>query len=365
MKIGLFGGSFDPIHKGHVSVAKTALVELGLDEIQLIPTKNNPCKQGTQSTVNQRLAMINLAIKDEKDISINCIEINMEHNEKNYTIDTLRKLKQEHPDYEYYYIMGMDQAMMFDKWKDAKEISEVVQLVAFLRSGYPMQHENLEKYHFQLLHNKPIHASSSEIRDGHLEMLDVSVLKYISNEGLYLDTMIKPRMKEKRWRHTLSVASLAKEIALSNGLDGKKAYIAGMLHDVAKEMDETQARQLMTTYYPQFLNKPMAIWHQWLSAYVAKNDFLIKDKVILKAIEDHTTASLDISSIGKCVYVADKLDPLRGYDSSSQIQRCKDNIHLGFKEELIHFYDYSLSQGRDIDDIFYEIYNRYVVKGEI
>lgn len=364
MKIGLFGGSFDPIHKGHVKIAQLALKQLQLDEVQLIPTRHNPWKKHTGASVEDRINMMNLVLIEEKHISINRIEIDMYNNDKNFTIDTLVQLTQKNPDVEYYYIMGMDQALSFHKWKNAEKISHMVQLVAFQRSGYDLINENIEKYHFILLDNQPIHASSSEVREGQLHMLDQSVLRYITSHGLYLETMVKPYMKEKRWLHTCSVAKLASEIAQSNGLDAKKAYIAGMLHDIAKEMEETKARQLMLKVFPQYLEKPIAIWHQWLSAYVAHHEFLVNDEVVLQAIADHTTASISISQIGKCVYVADKLDPLRDYDSSLQIELCKRDIDEGFRQELIHFYEYSKKQNRDIDECFYEIYNHFIGKGE-
>ena len=109
---------------------------------------------------------------------------------------------------------------------------------------------------------------------------------------------------------------------------------------------------------------PYRIWHQWLSRYVSEHEFLIEDPIILKAIEDHTTASVDISLIGKCLYVADKLDPLRGYDSSKQIELCKKDINAGFRDSLIDFYEFSKKKNREIDDCFYEIYDYFVVKGE-
>lgn len=364
MKVGLFGGSFDPIHKGHVEIAKLALKQLGLDEIQFIPTRNNPWKDSTGASVDDRIHMMNLVLTEEKNISINTIEIDMYNKDKNFTIDTLTELIKKNPDIEYYYIMGMDQAMLFHKWKNAKEISDIVQLVAFQRSGYEIHGQNIEKYNFILLDNTPIHASSSEAREGCIEMLNQSVIHYIFTKGLYLETMIKPYMKEKRWKHTCSVAQLASEIASENNLNEKQAYIAGMLHDVAKEMEESKAKDIMLKEFPQYINKPMAIWHQWISAYMAKRLFYIDDEVILKAIADHTTASLSISQIGKCLYVADKLDPLRGYDSSKQIELCKKDINEGFRQELIHFYEFSKEKNRDIDECFYEIYNHFVVKGE-
>lgn len=364
-KIALFGGSFDPIHVGHIAIAKAALEQLDLDEVQLIPTRNNPWKEGNWTTIENRLQMMNLALKDTQNITINTIEIDMHCDEKNYTFDTLSLLKEHNPDVEYYYIMGMDQAILFHKWKEAKQISKMVQLVTFQRGGYDYQKDNIKKYHFIVLDNEPITASSSEIREGHIEMLDPLVLRYITNHGLYLEGLISNRMKEKRWKHTCSVAKLAKDIAFANGLNEQQAYIAGMFHDVAKEMDYDKSLKLMKKFYPEFVNKPVAIWHQWLSSYVTKNEFLIDDQVILDAIEHHTTASVHISPIGKCVYVADKLDPLRGYDSSKQIAVCKNNIHEGFRDSLTDFYEFSKSKNREIDECFFEIYDHFVVKGEI
>lgn len=364
-KIGLFGGSFDPIHKGHIDIASEALKQLDLDEIQLIPTQNNPWKDDTMTSIENRLEMMNIALKNTQKIVVNTIEIDMKSHEKNYTINTLKLLVKQNPDVQYYYIMGMDQANLFHKWKDAKKISELVQLVAFQRGGYEQKEKNIQKYHFILLKNKPICASSSEIRNGHIEMLDPQVLKYITQNGLYLEGIVSIKMKEKRWKHTCSVAKLASEIAKANGLNEKQAYIAGMFHDVAKEMDYDQALTLMQNHFPQYVNKPVAIWHQWLSSYITEHEYLVDDPIILKAIEDHTTASIDISPIGKCVYVADKLDPLRGYDSSTQIAISKKDIHEGFKNALVDFYQFSKKKGREIDECFYEIYDHFVVKGEL
>ena len=260
--------------------------------------------------------------------------------------------------------MGMDQANAFDQWKKAKKISQLVQLIAFQRGGYKPHYSILDTYHFQLLNNQPVYASSSDVRNGHIEMLDQDVLRYISSQGLYLDTMVRSRMKEKRWKHTCSVAKLAKKIAKANQLNQKQAYIAGIMHDVAKEMDQKEAQKIMESYFPEYLSKPYPIWHQWLSRYVSEHEFLIDDSVVLKAIEDHTTASVGISPIGKCLYVADKLDPLRGYDSSQQIETCQKDIHQGFRNSLIDFYEFSKRKNREIDDCFYEIYDYYVVKGE-
>ncbi len=363
-KIGLFGGSFDPIHKAHIEIAMQALNQLKLDEVQLIPTKNNPWKNEDCSSKEDRMNMISIALRNQERINVNTIELDNPTQEKNYTIDTIRRLLEKNKDIQYYYIMGMDQASLFHKWKDAYEISQKVQLVAFQRGGYQPNEENLKKYHFITLDNEPIYSSSSEVRNGHIEMLDEEVLRYITHQGLYLETLVSLKMKEKRWKHTCSVANLARDIAKANHLDQKQAYIAGMFHDIAKEMSYEESRMIMENHYPMHIDKPVAIWHQWISRYVSEKEYLIDDPVVLQAIENHTTAALDISKIGKCVYVADKLDPLRGYDSSKQIEICKTDIDAGFRDALIDFVEFSKSKNRKIDESFYEIYEHFVVKGE-
>ncbi|MEG0366300.1 MAG: nicotinate-nucleotide adenylyltransferase, partial [Coprobacillus sp.] len=134
--------------------------------------------------------------------------------------------------------------------------------------------------------------------------------------------------------------------------------------DIAKEMPLNKTIEIMNKFFPKYVDKPHAILHQWVSRYITEKVYLIDDKEILDAIEHHTTASIHMSSIGKCVYVADKLDPLRDYDSSQQIEICKNDINEGFRNSLIDFYEFSKEKNRDIDKCFFEIYNYFVEKGE-
>lgn len=362
-RIGIIGGSFDPVHLGHTRIIKEAIAQLSLDKMLVIPTKNNPWKDKSIATDQQRIKMIEIATKDIPEAVVDTIEIDFNNDEKNYTINTIKLLKEKYQDDQLFYIVGMDQASMFDKWKKAKKISKLVQLVAFQRTGYKIN-ENIEKYHFQLIDVPSSDESSTAFKEGNINIVDKNVLKYICNEGIYLENLVKPYMSKKRFNHTCSVAKLAQEFAGNNGLDEKKAYIAGMLHDVAKEMDKDEAQRLMKTHYVEFINKPEAVYHQWLSAYVARNTFLIDDKEILQAITNHTTASVNMSKLDMCVYCADKLDPLRGYDSSQEIKLCNENIETGFCNELKNFYKFSKKKNRPIDECFFEVYKVFC-KGDL
>lgn len=359
IKVGILGGSFDPIHLGHITIIQEAMKQLELDYFLVIPTKHNPWKDSNAASSKHRVAMLEIALSSLSDVGINTIEMDSPSDDKSYTINTLETLKTNHPNYSFYYIMGMDQASQFHKWKGAKEISEMVQLVAFDRLGYQVN-ENIDTYNFIKLEIVPSDISSSAIRAGEIKYLDPKVLQYITNHGLYLETMLASKMSEKRFIHTKSMAHLAREIAVANGLDDKKAYIAGMFHDITKEMSEVQARPLMEQYFASYVNKPMVIWHQWLSAYIAERDYYITDPEILQAIRHHTTASIHMSKLDMCIYVADKYDLSRNYDASKEIELCKENVVAGFKQCLKDFYEFSKEKNREIDSCFFEVYNTFV-----
>lgn len=362
-RIGIIGGAFDPIHLGHTKIINEAIQQLSLDKMLIIPTKNNPWKERAIASNQQRIKMIEIATANIEKAVVDTIELDLETEEKNYTVDTIKRLKEKYSDDQLFYIMGMDQASQFDKWRKPKKISKMVQLVAFQRPGYK-KNDNLKKYHFECIDIEATSESSTAFKEGHIQVVDKNVLKYITNEGIYLGNLIRPYMSKKRYDHTCSVARLAVEFAKNNKLNQKKAYIAAMMHDIAKEMNKEKALLLMKEHFASYVNKPEAIYHQWLSAYVAKNTFLIDDEEILQAIINHTTASVNMSKLDMCVYCADKLDPLRGYDSSESIQICNEDIEKGFCNELNHFYQFSREKNRQIDECFFEIYKVFC-KGDL
>lgn len=360
MKIGLLGGSFDPIHDGHLLIARTAKKVLNLDEVWFIPVLNNPFKDRQMASGEDRVKMIELACRKEATFKVCDIELKGDPAHKSFTYHTLTSLKEQYPDEQFYYLIGDDQTCQFDQWYQAQAISEMVQLVCFARVGYETCNENIQQFQMKRIDYEPIKASSTAIRNGKLKHVDKKVIEYFTLHGLYLDGIIATRMSEKRFIHTTSMAGLAVEIAQANGLDSLKAYVAGMLHDVAKEMDDKKAEKIMKKHYSEYLKMPRAVWHQWLSAYVAQHEFHIHDQEILQAIIHHTTGSTDMSPLDMCIYVADKYDRSRGFDSSQEIALCKTNLLEGFKQSLLDFYTFSKKKNRPIDPVFFDIYQKYV-----
>ncbi|MBP5694642.1 MAG: bis(5'-nucleosyl)-tetraphosphatase (symmetrical) YqeK [Bacilli bacterium] len=143
-----------------------------------------------------------------------------------------------------------------------------------------------------------------------------------------LESLIK---NNERVKHSLSVGSLSFEIAKSNHLYNPiRFYVAGVLHDIAKGLSKEDEAILMNKYYPRYKNMPRYCFHQFLAEYVIKEELKFSNIPILNAIKCHCTGKKNMSTIDKILYASDKIDPLRGYDSSYMIEAMKKNYLDGF-----------------------------------
>ncbi len=113
-KVGLFGGTFDPPHKGHLKLSQTVLNTLNLDEIWFIPTFNPPHKKGAVATPEQRLTMLNKLLEDDQRLKVSTIEYELKG--KSYTYETVKRLCKEYPNTMFYFIIGGDMVEYLPKW---------------------------------------------------------------------------------------------------------------------------------------------------------------------------------------------------------------------------------------------------------
>ena len=134
MKVGLYFGSFNPIHSGHLHVAKQALRQLQLDCIWLVVSPQNPFKENHGlAPQHHRLAMVELACGDEENISASDIEFNMPL--PSFTIHTVKELLSKHPEYSFHLIIGEDNLLVFDRWKDYEELLRLTHLIVYPREN--------------------------------------------------------------------------------------------------------------------------------------------------------------------------------------------------------------------------------------
>ncbi|MFW5757906.1 MAG: nicotinate (nicotinamide) nucleotide adenylyltransferase [Bacteroidota bacterium] len=189
-KTGLFFGSFDPIHIGHLIIAEYMLYETDLKKIWFVVSPQNPHKMNEKlSDKDKRLHMVNLSIKQQECFISSEMEFNLPA--PNYTYKTLRHIKKIHPATEFALIIGGDNLESFHKWKKYKEIFEMVDVYAYPRRGFDQKHTIISEK-IQLVEAPRIEISSSYIREKIHEnktpgyMLHPEVLKFIQKNNLYI-----------------------------------------------------------------------------------------------------------------------------------------------------------------------------------
>lgn len=182
MRTGLYGGSFDPVHIGHISVAKAAKEQLMLDRVIFIPTGNMPHKKGTVASDSDRIKMLELSF-DCDGFIISDYEINRE--EISYSADTIEHFKNLYPDDELFFIIGGDSYAYMDKWYQPERIFKNSTVLVYPREGEKILPPAVE------LVVKPVKVSSSEIRkkiklgENVLNLLKKEVYGYIIENNLY------------------------------------------------------------------------------------------------------------------------------------------------------------------------------------
>lgn len=136
MRVGLLGGSFDPVHFGHLRAAEWALEAFSLDTILLVPARRSPFKAAGFAADEDRHAMLKLAAKDNTRFGIETCEL--EREAPSYTVDTLRILKERSPGDAFALILGSDAAKDIDKWREIDEIERLAELRILARPGEPL-----------------------------------------------------------------------------------------------------------------------------------------------------------------------------------------------------------------------------------
>lgn len=324
MRVAILGGSFDPVHKGHLQIAKTALKKLAVDEIWFMPTFSSPLKDAQSASFHDRCAMVKRAIHPFRRMRLCTLE--GEWGDASYTIRSVKELIRRYPNHTFCWLIGDDQAQHFDKWKDCEKLKKLINFYVFQRRGenIPLP-EGLQRVPMEL-----IDISSTTLRSGHaLYMLPDSVLDYIGKHGLYLHEMIRDRMSEDRYLHSLSVALLCERLARAHQLDVKRAYQMGLVHDVCKQMPKQKACIWMSYHQPSLLHQAIPIWHGYIGADYIRHHFHMYDKQLCEAIFHHVLGR-NKTDYDRILYIADKLDPSRGYDSNHEILVSERNLKQGF-----------------------------------
>lgn len=388
MKIGILGGTFDPIHNAHIEIAKNALKQFKLDKVWIMPTPNPPHKDNsTLASEEDRINMIKIAIKGNDGLEFCDYELKLSSEDKTYTADTLTRLVEDYPDDKFFFILGSDSLSSFINWYKPEVIVEKAQLLAVKRDDETGA--DLEK-NIAEIENKfgimipsiimpEMNESSTLIRTGE-QTLDYAVPKevekYILEHNLYTGEKneawsvakirgdLLKRLSPHRYQHTLDVADTAVEMANTFNVNPNKAYLAGILHDCAKNLDDLELLAICAdndenvTQIEQ--NRPFLL-HSKAGVIVAKTRYHITDEEVLSAIRWHTTGKANMSDLEKIIFAADYIEP--GRDKQPRLDYLRDlatkDLDLLVKSILEDMVAYLKENNDDIEEHTLEAYEYY------
>ncbi len=332
MKIGLFGGSFNPPHVGHKHALETFAKKLGFDCVLVIPSFISPHKDSPlfSASFEDRLEMCRLAFGDiQKNIIFSDVERRLfdRTGEKSYTYLTVDALKKEFCG-DFYLFVGSDMFFTLPSWKGVEKLIQSVTVCAMKRSTSDTEMESTkERYEKDfgtkviILDATPIEISSTEIREkSDFTKVDGKVAEYIKDHKLYKEkktrdeivSLVKERLSEKRFIHTLGVEeeSLFLASLLAPELS-EEISRAALLHDVTKHLTIEEHLKLKPDLSENDLKSPDTI--HALTAAVFAEKVLFESAAVSSMIERHTTANEKMTLGEMIVFVADYTEKNRSH----------------------------------------------------
>ncbi len=338
-RIGIYGGTFAPIHVGHVKAARDFYDALSLHELLIMPTFISPHKSlRSDDDPRLRLEMARLAFEnDGRNISVSDYEISK--GGKSYTYLTLEHFSS--PDVKLYFLMGTDMLLSLGSWRHPEKILSLCTVCHVFREEKDEKvkdavREAKERYKREYgaeiieIESEPFEVSSSEIRAKCAENRDITALvphkvkDYINRNRLYrsspLYATVRENVKEKRWAHIFGTEEAALDLSRIFELDDKdseRLRTAALLHDLTKYYSASEHLSYLESIGvtpDEYTVRSEKTYHQLSGAYKARElhpDLV--DGAVFNAIRYHTTGKADMSLLEKLMYLSDYIEPNRTF----------------------------------------------------
>jgi nicotinate-nucleotide adenylyltransferase len=348
MRIGIYGGTFNPPHNGHIRAAECAMASLCLDKLLLIPANTSPGKKNAALAVTpqQRYEMLRLSAPDDPRFEVSDMELRRDG--LSYTHETLRQVRALYPQAELVLIMGTDLFLSLPDWQFANEIFALASVAVVYRgqkgetAAIAEQVENMRQRGVTVyqINNPAVAVSSTDL----LRMLafrcadtflDPKVAAYICENGLYetsanlknlteqeLEKQVVSLLKENRVAHVLGCRDTAVALAQKWGADVTFAARAALLHDITKALDGPLQLTLCDAYgiiLDNFSAHNPKTLHALTGSFVAERIFGESPEVVA-AIRSHTTGKADMNMLEKIIYVADYMEPNRDFPGVEKLR---------------------------------------------
>ena len=371
MKIGIFGGTYNPVHLGHIWTARHVRDELGLDKLYMVAAADPPHKPDPKRLdAGTRYRMLDLALDGEKRLFPSDVEIKREG--KSFTVDTLSHFKGQYRGAELFLIVGGDMLENFPEWREPGRILSMAKLVTVGRPDSDRDLDGIARSITERFGGKVILSeyygpdiSSTEVRRRMLEAEPVDRLvprrveHYLYENAVYFPeelAAIRKRLagviKKKRLNHTMLACCEAVKLAERYGADTKKARIAALLHDCIKLPNKELLEYCEENHIDiseEERNNPYLI-HSRLGAVLAMEEYGVTDPEVLSAIRNHTLGRVGMSLMDKIIYVADKIEPTREFEGIDEIRETAyEDINRAMLLVMQHSADYTRASGRAVN----------------
>lgn len=343
MKTAIYGGSFNPPHLGHISAARTVYEQLRPDRFLIIPTNIPPHKDMAQDSPEkeERLNLCRLAFEEIPGAEVSELEMNREG--RSYSADTVEQLRRRYPEDIFYLVVGSDMFLSFCTWYKFQYLLENCVLVVLSREEDDLP----ELEHFQaklaenyggkslLLPHDPLPMSSGEIRQRlrrglGADMLPEKVYAEIIRRRCYeaqpeltwLRSQVAPMLSSQRMAHTAGCEQEAVQLARRWGENPESAAVAGILHDITKNLGYDE-QLILCEKYGIILDiaekENPKLLHAITGAAKARELFGVPDAVY-EAIRWHTTGKPDMTTLEKIIYLADYIEPTRDFEGLEKLR---------------------------------------------
>ncbi|MGN0635237.1 MAG: nicotinate (nicotinamide) nucleotide adenylyltransferase [Acutalibacteraceae bacterium] len=361
MAIGIFGGTFNPPHLGHLRLCEAFARQLGLERVLVIPTFVPPHKTAPDlASCEDRLAMCRRMFSADSRCTVSDTEIR--RGGKSYTVDTLEALQAQYPGEQFYLLVGSDMLQSFDTWYRSEDIEKLCTLCAAPREsgGFAGRDGAVSLESFE-----PVEISSTQIREKVRLGEDVcawvgaDVADYIRQKELYTDPwtayrrLLREKLSDYRLYHSFCVADSARKLAEKYGFDPDRAYTAGLLHDVMKDTDKKQTLVFMgkagVSLTEAELHNPK-LWHAMAGEAFLRTELRITDEDILRAVRYHTTGRGDMTLPEKILYIADYISADRAYDG---VEKMRDLAEKSLESAMMFGLTFTISELCDKEQVIH------------
>jgi len=380
MRIGIFGGTFNPPHMGHIDACRFASANLKLDRLYLVPTKVPPHKQLPEGSASpeQRFEMTALAAAMIPGAQAWDVELKREG--PSYSADTVMDLRRMYPDDELILIVGSDMFFTLDKWRRAEELLSSVTVCVMSRNAEDFERLSIKAAELKdgfgarsVILDKPIlEVSSSDLRGGSkLADIPMCIWDYIVKNGLYGDlgkdmlpsymemlrNIASASLSGKRAAHVMGCERLACRLAERWGGDKELCRAAAILHDITKEKTVEEQLQICEKYgiipdYDRYTEK--ALFHSLTGWLVALREIGVPENIAL-AIKHHTLGRPNMSLEEKILFVADKVEETRKYPGTEEIRALAfENLDAAAAECIKRTVDDIKRRGNKVNPAIYD-----------